>query len=88
MDYGDKPAAAKRSLLTPPKWSLFAPPLTGWAGKILRVDLSAGSCASEPLNRDWAERYLGQRGLAAKYLAAEVDARVDPLDPANKLIFA
>ena len=28
MDYGDKPAAAKRSLLTPPRWSLFAPPLT------------------------------------------------------------
>ena len=29
VDYGDKPAAAKRSLLTPPRWSLFAPPLTG-----------------------------------------------------------
>ena len=28
MDYGDKPAAAKRSLLTPPRWSLLAPPLT------------------------------------------------------------
>ena len=28
VDYGDKPAAAKRSLLTPPRWSLFAPPLT------------------------------------------------------------
>ena len=25
---GDKPAAAKWSLLTPPRWSLFAPPLT------------------------------------------------------------
>ena len=34
MDYGDKPAAAKRSLLTPPRWSLFAPPLTRW-GEIL-----------------------------------------------------
>ena len=60
----------------------------GWAGKILRVDLSAGTCASEPLNRDWAESYLGQRGLATKYLSEEVDPRVDPLDPANKLIFA
>jgi len=45
----------------------------GWAGKILRVDLTAGTCESEPLNRDWAEGYLGQRGLATKYLAAEVD---------------
>ena len=28
MDYGDKPAAARWSLFTPPHWSLFAPPLT------------------------------------------------------------
>ena len=28
MDYGDKLAAAKRSLLTPPRWSLFTSPLT------------------------------------------------------------
>ncbi len=60
----------------------------GWAGKILRVDLGAGGCASEPLIRDWAESYLGQRGLATNYLAERVNARVDPLDPANKLIFA
>ena len=35
MDYGDKPAAAKRSLLTPPRWSLFAPPLTAVTGAYL-----------------------------------------------------
>ena len=29
MDYGDKPAAARWSLFTPPRRSLFAPPLTG-----------------------------------------------------------
>ena len=28
VDYGDKLAAAKRSLFTPPRWSLFTPPLT------------------------------------------------------------
>ncbi len=60
----------------------------GWAGKILRVDLGAGGFASKPLIRDWAESYPGQRGLATKYLAERVNARVDPLDPANKLIFA
>ena len=36
MDYGDKPAAAKRSLLTPPRWSLFAPPLTAPLADIYR----------------------------------------------------
>jgi aldehyde:ferredoxin oxidoreductase len=59
-----------------------------WQGKILRVDLGRGTCRAEPLNMDWAADYLGQRGLATKYLAAEVDPRVDPLKPGNKLIFA
>ena len=59
-----------------------------WAGKILRVDLTAGTVKSEPLNMQWARDYLGSRGLASKYLATEVDAKVDPLSPANKLIWA
>ena len=35
---------------------------------------------------EWAQAYLGQRGLASKYLSEEVDPRVDPLSPGNKLI--
>ena len=30
-----------------------------WAGKILRVDLTAGTVKAEPLNMDWAQSYLG-----------------------------
>ena len=59
-----------------------------WARKVLRVDLSRGTCAAEPLRMDWAKEYLGQRGLATKYFTAEVDPRVDPLSEQNKLIFA
>ncbi len=59
-----------------------------WAGKILRVNLTDGSCADEPLNMDWAGQYLGQRGLATKYLVNEIDPRVDPLSPDNKMIMA
>jgi aldehyde:ferredoxin oxidoreductase len=59
-----------------------------WAGKILRVDLAAGTCKSEPLNMDWARAYLGSRGLATKYIVQEVDPKVDPLSPANKIIWA
>ena len=59
-----------------------------WTRKILRVDLSAGTCKPEPLNMEWAQKYLGQRGIGSKYLAAEVDPKVDPLSPENKLIFA
>ena len=57
-----------------------------WAGKILRVNLTEGTCVSEPLNMEWAQAYLGQRGLATKYLFEEIDPRVDPLSPDNKLI--
>ena len=59
-----------------------------WAGKILRVDLTKGTCTSEPLNMNWARSYIGQRGLATKYFTEEVDAKVDPLSPANKIIWA
>ncbi len=59
-----------------------------WTRKILRVDLSKGTCTAEPLNMQWAQEYLGQRGLATKYFCEEVDAKVDPLAPANKLVFA
>lgn len=59
-----------------------------WAGKILRVNLSAGTVASEPLNMDWAHGYLGSRGLGSKYLVSEVDPKVDPLSPDNKIIWA
>ncbi|MCG8354715.1 MAG: aldehyde ferredoxin oxidoreductase, partial [Kiloniellales bacterium] len=59
-----------------------------WARQILRVDLSAGTVKTEPLNMDWAHRYLGQRGLATKYLTEEIDPKVDPLAPENKLIMA
>ncbi|MDH3280156.1 MAG: aldehyde ferredoxin oxidoreductase family protein, partial [Gammaproteobacteria bacterium] len=40
----------------------------------------------EPLNMEWAKEYLGQRGLASKYLAEEIDPACDALAPDNKLI--
>ena len=58
----------------------------GWARKILRVNLSTGTIKREPLNMEWAQQYLGQRGLASKYLIEEIDPKVDPLSPENKMI--
>ena len=60
----------------------------GWQRQILRVNLNSGTCQAEPLNMDWTRQYLGQRGLATKYFVEEVDPKVDPLAPANKLIMA
>ena len=59
-----------------------------WQKKILRVNLTEGTCTPEPLNMEWANDYLGQRGLATKYLVEEIDPKVDPLSVDNKLIFA
>ena len=57
-----------------------------WTGKVLRVDLKKGKISEEPLNREWADQYLGQRGLASKYLVEEIDPKCDALGPDNKLI--
>ena len=59
-----------------------------WQGQVLRVNLDKGSCIVEALNRNWAHDYLGQRGLATKYLLEEIDPSVDALSAENKLIFA
>ena len=59
-----------------------------WAGKILRINLTTGTVKSEPLNMQWARDYVGSRGLGSKYLISEIDPKVDPLSPDNKLIWA
>ena len=59
-----------------------------WAGKILRVNLTEGTVRSEPLNMEWARQYIGSRGLGSKYLISEIDPKVDPLSPENKIIWA
>ena len=60
----------------------------GWQRKILRVDLTKGTAEPEPLNMEWAQKYLGERGLATKYLMENMDPKVDAMSPENVLIFA
>jgi aldehyde:ferredoxin oxidoreductase len=57
-----------------------------WTRNVLRVNLTKGTLKHEPLNMQWAMEYLGQRGLASKYLVEEIDPKCDPLGPDNKLI--
>ncbi|MCX7903901.1 MAG: aldehyde ferredoxin oxidoreductase family protein [Caloramator sp.] len=60
----------------------------GYAGKILRVDLTSGTYKVEALNLDLAKKYIGGRGLASKIFFDEVDPNVEPFSPENKLIIA
>jgi len=57
-----------------------------WTKKVLRVNLTRGTVSVEPLNMEWAQQYLGQRGLASKYLVEEIDPKCDALGPDNKLM--
>ncbi len=60
----------------------------GWQGKVLRVNLTQGTSKIEPLNMDWAQQFIGERGLASKYLFEEMDPKADPMGPDNVLIFS
>ncbi|HTU02502.1 MAG TPA: aldehyde ferredoxin oxidoreductase N-terminal domain-containing protein, partial [Candidatus Sulfotelmatobacter sp.] len=63
------------------------PRFGGWAGKVLRVDLSTGRIWSE----DTIERYkdvLGGTGIGYQVLWEEVPPETGPYDPGNKVIFA
>ena len=59
----------------------------GWFGKILRVDLTRETVAVEEVDPRMAKDFIGGRGWAIKILYDEVDPRVEPLAPENKLIF-
>lgn len=59
----------------------------GYAGKILRVDLSSGRISQTPTS-DYSDRFLGGRGLAAKIYWDEVSPEVGAFDPENRVIFA
>lgn len=62
--------------------------MSGWTGKLLRVDLTQGTSSVEDIPRPWLTDYVGGRGLGDRYLYEELDPNVDPLSPENKLIFA
>ncbi|MCB1754595.1 MAG: aldehyde ferredoxin oxidoreductase family protein [Gammaproteobacteria bacterium] len=59
-----------------------------WSKKLLRVNLTDGTVKEEATNMTWAAEYLGQRGLATRYMIEEMDPTVDALSPENLLIFA
>ena len=49
-----------------------------YQGKVLRIDLSAGTSTVEPLNMEWAEKYVGGKGLLFRYMWDEIPPHMDP----------
>ncbi|MFH0809506.1 MAG: aldehyde ferredoxin oxidoreductase family protein [Pseudomonadota bacterium] len=60
--------------------------MDGWTGKILRVDLRSGHCATEDLAGQDLRLFLGGRALGVRLFTREVDPTVDSFSAANQLI--
>lgn len=60
----------------------------GYWGKLLRIDLTNQTYQSEDIPEELFRKYIGGAALGAKILLEETPAKVDPLSPENKLIFA
>jgi len=62
--------------------------MKGWTGKILRVDLSREKSVVQEFGADFALKFLGGRGFAAKILWDETKPGISPLSPENPLVIA
>jgi aldehyde:ferredoxin oxidoreductase len=60
----------------------------GYAGKILRINLTNKTTKEEPVPEALARNFMGGAGFGIKYLFDEVKPGTDALGPDNKLIFA
>ncbi|HEY5555746.1 aldehyde ferredoxin oxidoreductase family protein [Acetobacterium sp.] len=58
----------------------------GYMGKILRINLTTGVISKEDLDFELAKKFIGGRGLGTKIFSDEVDPKVDPFAPENKII--
>jgi len=65
----------------------MTPPL-GYAGAILRVDLTSGRVSREPFDDAFARTWLGGIGLGAKILYDEIPPAVHWDHPENRLVLA
>ena len=62
--------------------------MKGYFGSYLDVNLTDGNLSKYEIPQSWTEKFIGGRGIAARILADEMDAGVDPLSEKNILIFA
>jgi aldehyde:ferredoxin oxidoreductase len=60
----------------------------GYAGKILRADLTKGLIQYSPLREEMIHDFLGGAGFATDIIYNEVPPLTPPLSPQNKIVFA
>ena len=62
--------------------------MQGYAGRILHIDLTTGKTRVEPLNEEYAKKYIGGIGLGIRLLVDHSKPGTDPFSPENPLILA
>ncbi|MHA1627026.1 MAG: aldehyde ferredoxin oxidoreductase family protein [Candidatus Asgardarchaeia archaeon] len=60
----------------------------GYAGKVLRVNLTDEKVSKEVLKEEVARNFIGGRGIGAYFLFRELKPKIDPLSEENKVIFS
>ncbi len=60
----------------------------GYAGKILKVDLTENKFSEEPLDPSIAKKFLGGLGLASYYLYRDFKPGTDPFSPDNVVVIS
>ncbi|MCJ7622940.1 MAG: aldehyde ferredoxin oxidoreductase family protein [Anaerolineaceae bacterium] len=56
-------------------------------GRLLKVDLTTGSISKESIPETYVKAFIGGSGLAVRLLWDILDPSLDPLDPANPLLW-
>ncbi|MDO4745756.1 MAG: aldehyde ferredoxin oxidoreductase family protein [Bacillota bacterium] len=59
--------------------------MLGYQNKVLRINLTEKKASTEPLRMDFAEKYVGSKGLVIRYMYEELQPGIDALGPDNKL---
>ena len=58
----------------------------GYQGKYLRINLANKTIKEEKINPEWQRKFLGGRGLAARFYYDEIANHIEPFSADNKLI--
>ena len=61
--------------------------MSAYQDKVLRIDCTNQESRTEPLNMEFAEKYVGSKGLVIRYMYEELEPGIDPLGPKNNLYF-
>ena len=62
--------------------------IPGYAGRLLRLDLTGGRITEDSLDGNTLKKYVGGTGLGAKILYEEVAPEIDWSSPENRLVLA